>query len=316
MRTLAFPTNRLRRRDLWRLCVVVALPVLLAIWVERTYGWHSVLTPWQRIDAYLIPLVALAILASHGLRGYRVYRAFRPATRENFARVLGVSLIHNCATFLLPMRLGEWVLPALSRRQLAVNATYSTGCLILLRAFDAHVLLTLVVAIAGGQWISGVGWLACIAVLLGLPVGLIVSARLLLRLQRLAWLAPLLADRRLWLHLYALTLLIWLVKTAALATLALALADITFAHAWLGVLIADASALSPITGLANSGTYQAAFALPLLPLDYDGQRLLVLAINLHLVLIANNLIAGGVGWALLGRRQSTVEQRVHTDPGG
>ncbi|WP_143247521.1 lysylphosphatidylglycerol synthase transmembrane domain-containing protein [Agaribacterium haliotis] len=273
--------------------------VALVWWVQVHVGWAELLNNWQRVSAWQITAVVGLIFVSHLLRVARVHIAYRPAKTLRFADVCGVSLVHNTVSFLLPMRLGELALPLLSRSRLNIDYRYSATCLFLLRLFDANWLMLLLLLGASSSYLGDQARLILWAIVATTPLALYAAVIFVRRSPRFKVLKPLVERSSLFIMLYLLSGAIWMVKLSALAWLVASLGQLPLEHAWLGSLLADASALSPITGFANAGTFEAAFALPLLPLGYDSAALVSAALNLHLLVLITNIAAGLIGAMIL-----------------
>ncbi|TVZ39423.1 uncharacterized membrane protein YbhN (UPF0104 family) [Alteromonadaceae bacterium 2753L.S.0a.02] len=290
-----------------------ALAMLLAliVWVETQYGWASTLANWSKISVWQVVLLAIGVFSSHLLRVSRVFAAYTFKQPVSFKSVSAVSFLHNTISFLLPMRLGELALPALGKHQLAIDYRYSAAVLLLLRLFDAHVLLCLLVFFAGTAWLKYYAWIAPLVLLAGLPLGVHVLKIMSAQITKLAFATPLVSDTRRWLTLYGYTVAIWVVKLFSLAMLASVLGGIPLNHAWLATILADGSALSPVTGFANAGTFELAFALPLKPLGYAMESMVQIAVNVHIFIFVTNIAVGIVGFLLLQNKHTQTSPESH-----
>lgn len=290
-----------------KLLFACAMLAALVAWVQVNYGWTETLAAWQPLAIGEILCLAAGVLASHLLRVARVHFAFNLHKPLAFRAVTAVSFVHNTVSFLLPMRLGELALPALSKHQLHIDYRYSAAALLLMRVFDAHVLLCLLVFFAGDLWLGKLAALAPVALLASLPMGVKLLSLLSLRITRLAFMAPLVGRPRDWLCLYGYTVGIWTIKLFALASLAALLGNIPLNHSWIATIIADGSALSPITGFANAGTFELAFALPLVPLGYSLESLVKIAVNVHIFIFITNIAVGIIGFLMLRNIKKTEQ---------
>lgn len=284
-----------------KLVLAIGLLAALIFWVHTHYDWGQILRAWTTVPLTQIALVCALVGLSHFLRVLRIHQAYALHKQLQLRDVAAVSLVHNTISFLLPMRLGELALPILSRARLKVSYQYSASSLLLVRLFDAHVLLILVLFVGGGLWFDALGWILSVSFLLLSPIGIVALRWLAKKHSKLDDLSQLLSKLRPVAVIYVLSVAIWLIKIAALAWLVLSLGGLSIDHAWLGTIIADASALSPITGLANAGTFEAAFTLPLLALGYETDSLVSTALNLHLFVLVTNVLAGLCGWLLFKR---------------
>ena len=299
-------TSSLKGSTLVKILIASTLLLGLLIWVQLEYGWGNTLAKWSGVPGYIIVLGATATFASHLIRVLRVYFGYRQQLKVKFVPVLGVSLVHNTLSFLLPMRLGELALPLLSKQQLAIDLRYSTATLLLLRLFDLHVLITLLIVFAGHLWLAPATLIiVVIAMLASLPLMIFSLKAATARFTKLQFMLPLLRRRHVCITLYIMTSLLWGVKLFSFAWLSSLLGRLAIDHAWLATIIADASALSPITGFANAGTFELAFALPLVPLGYDTDTVLQVAVNLHIFIFIINIFAGIFGVLFLRKVPQT-----------
>lgn len=279
--------------------------IVLVYWAGLRLNWSDLIQSWAGISALSVLAVCACILVSHLLRVVRIYLAYAQQFEVNFTTVTGVSLSHNTLSFLLPMRLGEAALPLLSKNQLNIDLKYSTASLLLVRVFDAHVLLLLLMSFASASYFeSHTHWILW-SILLLLPAALAVFVVWLKKKAKFNSIRALVDKPSTLIMLYLITVSIWVVKLGALAVLCQLLGELAFSHAWIAMILADASALSPITGFANAGTFEAAFILPLLPLGYNSDALLNVALNIHILILLTNLLAGGLGVLLLLFKRST-----------
>lgn len=290
----------LNRHVLLKILIASGLLFGLLLWIQLEYGWSNTLAKWSAVPKLTLAAGVALTLCSHMLRVLRVYFAYRQQAPIKFRPVLGVSLVHNTLSFLLPMRLGELALPILSKRQLAINLRYSTATLLLLRLFDLHVLSALLITFAGKLWLSSTGLLVvAIALFSSLPIAITALKFCAKRYSKLQFMVPLVERPWVCAALYLLTGLLWSIKLFSFALLASLLGGLAIDHAWLATIIADASALSPITGFANAGTFEAAFALPLIPLGYGAGQMVQVAVNLHIFIFVVNIVAGIFGLLFL-----------------
>lgn len=272
----------------WTLATLIF--ALLILVVEHYYGWSSILIQWASVDLLDLLLLTLLTLISYILRAERVFRYFGRSIGHPRRAYLKISFVHNALNNFLPMRLGEAAFPILMKRQFQQSMLSSTAGLVWIRLMDLHVLL-LLAALALGSLLPVLGYLA----LAGLVVGPVLIAilyrpllarlpqRLQLKLQELHHLLP--HSRGLIVSTYVQTLLIWIVKLAALTLVLQAFLNIELTSAWIAVTTADLSGVLPIHGIAGSGTYEAAMLAALVPLGFDVQQALSAAINLHIYLL-------------------------------
>jgi uncharacterized membrane protein YbhN (UPF0104 family) len=284
-------------KTLFKLLIASALTLGLGYWVESTIGWHAIVNQWQTLPLSTLLLCFGLTLFSHTLRGTRLLYTYKQLPSENpwqAMPVLGISFIHNAANFILPMRLGELVLPALSRYQLSVPIKDSFRALLGIRLFDLHVLVTLLVLFQHA--------------LLGIwQIPLIIAAFLGLillpwfgRFEFLSGFFPPQFHHYTAISItYGLSILIWGIKLFAFYTLFTAFVPLNLSDAATGILMADLSSALPINGFASAGSYEAAFAAGLLLSDSYHNALLSAIINLHIFLLFSNIVAAALGWLIL-----------------
>ncbi|MCB1691779.1 MAG: flippase-like domain-containing protein [Pseudomonadales bacterium] len=278
-----------------RIALAVLVTLATVVLVNRTTGWQGARNIVSIAPSMLLPAILLT-LSSHFLRGLRLWRVYARRGAPPFVSVLKISLLHNTASFLLPMRLGELVLPVLSRRNLDIGYVVSVSTLLLVRGADVHVLLMavlVVVSVTGAPF----GWLLAGMALL-LPIVGAAFARLPAVAGRLpADVAVLVRDRLLLVETWCLTVVIWGVKLAAYLIITVSLYKLDVGRLMLGAIAADASGIFPVSGIAGAGTFEGAFvgAVMAAGSEMSGPALLSAAIALHLYVILINLVAGFIG---------------------
>lgn len=294
---VAAPPRWGRPRD-WLLGAT--LLVALVITVEHLIGWGTLLAPWRSIPPGLLLGAFLLTAASYGLRALRVYDYFRPLTSGRFPVVLRLSVLHNAANNLLPMRIGEVAFPWLMRRYFGHGFLESGASLLWIRLMDLH---CLVLAALLAAWLRMPGWWWPLlgALWLGLlPLGIWVrSSGLLMRLPAGRFRALLLflldaapSDVGLLRRLYLWTALSWALKLLAFALVLGHFVDAALWQLLAGVLGAELSSVLPFHGIGGAGSYELAGMVVLVPAGVGVEEALVGAVNLHLFLIGMTLILG------------------------
>lgn len=277
------------------------LLIALAVWVDRELGWASLLAPWRTLTPGQLLGLALLSLISYGLRGVRLYRYFPALLHGRFAATLRLSVLHNVANNLLPMRIGEAAMPLLMRRYFGHDLADSALALLWIRFLDLHALL-LVALVAG--WLAAPHWLwaaALAGALLGLPGGFRMRHWLGRRLSRrpgaLAhWLARLLDalpqhGGRL-AEVYGWTLATWVSKFVAFTLLLQHFTGVAAWQAISGIIGAELSSVLPLHGVAGAGSYEAALVAAMAPTGVEPAAALAGAVNLHLFLLGITLLLG------------------------
>ncbi|MFP4062858.1 MAG: lysylphosphatidylglycerol synthase transmembrane domain-containing protein [Halochromatium sp.] len=288
-----------RQRD-WLVGVVLLIVVVTL--VESTLGWSVVLAPWATLPPWVLAAAFLLTAASYLLRAIRVRVYFQTELAGRFPALLRLSVLHNSANNLLPMRAGEVLFPWLMRRYFGHGFWAAGASLIWIRLLDLHFLgvigLLVLWTRAPSPWwgLLILGWL-----------GLLPLFWLAGRVQRQAgaeggegrWrrllgvvaaAAP--RERGQVLRLYRWTALSWSLKFVAFA---LILGHFVPAALWqllLGVMGAELSTVLPFHGIAGSGSFELATVAALVPLGVAPAQALAGAVNLHLFLLGTTLVLG------------------------
>ena len=253
-----------------------------------------------------------------------------PLVQGRFPAVLRLSVLHNMANNLLPMRSGEMVFPWLMRRWFGHGFLAAGASLLWIRLLDLHVLglaglLVLWLRNPASAWV----WLLAPAALLWLGL-LPLTAWGVQRAARVpaartnaapqsaarasgAWTAstgrsPTVVTR-LWGiarfvaeagparpagvgRLYLWTLLSWAAKLAAFVVV---LRHFVSAELWqvlAGVMGAELSSVLPFHGIGGAGSYELATVVAMVPFGVGASEALAGAVNLHLFLLGCTLLLG------------------------
>jgi glycosyltransferase 2 family protein len=294
-----------------------ALFVGLVLAVGLTVGWGPLLAPWLTLDPrVLVGLVLLSAL-SYTLRAVRVHDWFRPRLDGHFVALLRLTILHNTANNLLPMRAGELVFPWLMGRYFGHGFLASSATLLWLRLLDLHFLVLIALGIA---WLRHPAWIwlvLALAWVAGLGLLGVVGRRaggagfepadggawrrtLGKALRLLASAAP--ASNLLVARTYLWTALIWGAKFVAFATLLRHFLPVDLWQALAGVMGAELSSVLPFHGIAGSGSYELAAVAALVPAGVAPEAALAGAVNLHLFLLGVTLLLGPLALLLPGGR--------------
>lgn len=269
----------------------------VVVGVALTVGWGQLLAPWLEFSPLtLAPLLGLSAL-SYFLRAVRVHDYFQPRFAGRFRTVLRLSVLHNVANNLLPMRAGEMVFPWLMGRYFGQDFLGATASLVWIRLLDLHFLGLIGIAILylrEPSWVwpvAGILWLAMIP-LVGLigrlaPAG---QGRLSESLRLMARAAPASTTRVL--RVYFWTALTWITKFLSLASVLQHFLPVDLWQVMLGVMGAELSSVLPFHGVAGSGSYELAAVAALVPLGVSAKAALAGAVNLHLFLLGVTLLLG------------------------
>jgi len=293
-----------RPRD-WLLGAFLLVAVLSA--VEVTLGWTALLAPWKTLPAWVLLAAFWLTAASYLARAVRVRVYFWTVLTGPFSAVLRLSVLHNSANNLLPMRAGEMLFPWLMQRYFGQGFWVSGASLVWIRLLDLH-FLGLIGMLAFWIRTPSPGWLPLALVWLGLlplvcKVGrlqLQATEGLMGRLRRfldlVAAAAP--TDQQLVLWLYLWTAISWTLKFLAFA---LILGHFVPAALWqlvLGVMGAELSTVLPFHGIAGSGSFELAAVAALVPLGVSPAEAFAGAVNLHLFLLGTTLLLGAAALLL------------------
>ena len=301
----------------------------LVLAVGLTVGWGPLLAPWLTLDPReLAALVVLSAL-SYVVRAVRVYDWFRPRLDGRFPTLLRLTVLHNTANNLLPMRAGELVFPWLMGRYFAHGFLASSATLLWIRLLDLHFLALIGLGIA---WLRQPAWLWPILALVwvaGLGLLGVVGRRagsagfqaadgsrwrrtLGKALRLLASAAP--TSNILVARIYLWTALIWGTKFVAFATLLRHFLPVDLWQALVGVMGAELSSVLPFHGIAGSGSYELAAVAALVPAGVAPEAALAGAVNLHLFVLGVTLLLGPLALLLPKGRQEDGEPQPRLMP--
>jgi len=275
--------------------------------IHLTIGWGTLLAPWLAFSPLLISWLFLLTALSYALRAVRVYDWFRPRLSGRFLQVLRLSVLHNTANNLLPMRVGEMAFPWLMRRYFSYRFLDAAAALLWIRILDLHFLGLVGILILYLRqpsllwWILAALWLAGLGILslvgrAGRSGGAIGPGRLGRLLNRVAAAAP--RDPWLIARVYVWTAVSWSLKFVAFASVLRHFVPVDFWRVLAGVMGAELSSVLPFHGIAGSGSYELAAVAALVPLGVDARQALAGAVNLHLFLLGTTLILGALAFLL------------------
>jgi uncharacterized membrane protein YbhN (UPF0104 family) len=290
-----------RPRD-WLIGAVLLIGLVIA--VDRTVGWGDLLAPWRTMSPALLGLLLALSALSWLLRAVRAYDFFQERVRGRFLTVVRLSLLHNVANNLLPMRSGELVFPWLMRRYFGHGFLSAGASLVWIRLLDLHFLVLiglLILWLRAPSWwwpVAALAWLAAIVLLLWVR-GRIPSGRTGLpwRLLRFAAdAAP--SGAALVARLYLWTAASWASKLLAFAVVMHHFVPVALWRVLAGVVGAELSSVLPFHGVAGSGSYELAGVAVLVPLGVGLDQALAGAVNVHLFLLGVTLLMGAIALLL------------------
>lgn len=292
-----------RRFGLSQIAALLALLAYLAV-IQWVWGWSEILAQWRHWSAWKILLVLVLIIATYAIRAARIRDYFRSQSLP-MAGCFKLTLLHNLANNLLPMRSGEASFPLLMKSYFDLPLTRTTGTLLWFRLLDLHAIL----AMGAGVWFIASGtatlWWLALAVfvllpLLATPLQAHIDRRWLdsmpARVGALArkLLSGMPAHLGQLLRSVAFTWLNWGLKLAVFAVVVQVFAGLPLASAFIGALGGELSSILPIHAPAGVGTYEAGVVAGAVATGSNAEAALQGAVNLHIVLI----LATGLGGLL------------------
>lgn len=297
-KSVAASLPRLGRPRDWLIGATLLVGLFIA--VDQGVGWTELLLPWRTLSPWLLIVAVLLTALSYLLRAVRAYDFFGDLTRGRFTTMLRLSVLHNTANNLLPMRTGEMLFPWLMRRYFGHGFLASGASLLWIRLLDMHVLGLAGVVVL---WLRDPAWIWSIAALAWLGL-LPATARLIEytlarpggsgRLWRIARFVAAAgpARPRMIARLYLWTALCWLFKLVAFAVVLRHFVAVAFWQVLAGVLGAELSSVLPFHGIAGAGSYELATVAAMVPFGVGATEALAGAVNLHLFLLGTTLLLG------------------------
>lgn len=295
------------RHRWFRLGISAAISLLFVLLVEHFLGWRNILAPWRGQPWHVLFLLLALAAATLLLRTWRLYDYFRSELRGRFAACAKLTILNNMYNILLPMRSGELSFPLLMQRYFAIGAQRSLPVLLWFRLLDLHTVLALgIVTVAWQFWPPP---LVALAAALWLPLPALFPAanawlqqrarasdgwrRLLLdALNHLPNSYRHLARDWLW------TWLNWTIKFMVFAWVLSLFLPLSPGAALSGAIAGDLTSVLPVHGFAGTGTYEAGVVAGLALYPLSAQQALQGAINLHLFILGNTLLAALLTWPL------------------
>jgi len=282
------------------------LAALLGV-VQYTIGWGPLLAPWLAFSPLLLAWLFLLTALSYAVRAVRVYAWFRPRFSGLFLPLLRLTILHNAANNLLPMRTGELVFPWLMKRYFGHGFFDAAAALLWIRILDMHFLGLVAIFVLYLRDPSWIWWAAATLWVAGLSVLALIGrfgvSRYLAGAGRIRKVARLVAgaapqDPLLIARVYVWTTATWSLKFVAFASVLHHFVPVAFWRVIAGVMGAELSSILPIHGIAGSGSYEFAAVAALVPLGVNAKLALAGAVNLHLFLLGSTLLLGALGFLL------------------
>ncbi|MGY0194010.1 lysylphosphatidylglycerol synthase domain-containing protein [Leptothrix sp. BB-4] len=266
----------------WRRYLLLALALLACVagftLALRGLDLAALGARMARMPAWLWLAAALGVLASHALRATRLHAEWHRRSGADWAACLRLSLLHNAAVLLMPLRSGELGYGLWLKQRWGVGWRESSRSLLWMRLQDVTVLATLT---GLALWLPLARLAAALAALVALAVlALLLPADRPGRFNRTAWLCAL-AN--------------WSLRLAVVTLLLSALAGLPAEATLRGALGGEWAAVLPLQAPGGLGTYEAGVwaglqghvAGRVAPLD----TLVAAALIAHLFWLAVGLVA-------------------------
>lgn len=282
----------------------IALVLGYALVVQWIWGWSEIIDQWRNWSIFQLFAVIILILSTYLIRAVRIWEYFRTEPGVNFSSCIKLTLLHNLANNLLPMRSGEASFPLLMRSYFGLSISRTTGTLLWFRFLDLLVVLLLgaaawmiwssvqfaywmvwFVALCSPLLIVSVQELLLTSVLRRLPEGKVqkLANSILSGMPR--QLGPLLRS-------LALTWANWSLKLGVFALIILVFTDLNKLDAFIGALGGELSSILPVHAPAGLGTYEAGVVAGAVLTGGSAEQALQGGVNLHILLILATLIGG------------------------
>jgi len=280
-----------------------AAVIAYAAVIEWAWGWDSIVAQWTNWSPAATAFALILMFCTYAIRAYRIRDYFRSHGQVNFSESFRITLMHNLANNLLPMRSGEASFPLMMRSSFGLSLSMTTGTLLFFRVLDLFTLL----ALGSIAWILGLDtspvWLMlwalflCSPILL-LPMRSVVSSQILTRLPRKfeelgnSILSGMPDNLPALVRTLILTWLNWGLKLAVFAWILISFADLNVVQAITGATGGELSSVLPLHAPGGVGTYEAGVVAGAVFSGADLDSSVLAAVNLHLLIILGTLIGG------------------------
>ena len=285
------------------LCISLLAVVAYVLLIEWVWGWQAIISQWSNWSV-LSTLIALVLMFfTYALRAYRIRDYFRQYPKVNFSESCRITLMHNLANNLLPMRTGEASFPLMMRSSFDLSLSMTTGTLVFFRTLDLQVLI----ALGSLAWVyqlqsSLLWWLAWIAFaispILLLPCRVFIETYLIKALPiKIAELAKKILsgtpeNYTALLRTLLITWLNWSIKIIVFAWILISFADLELVQAITGAMGGELSSVLPLHAPAGIGTYEAGVVAGAALTGSNIDSSVAAAINLHILIILGTLLGG------------------------
>ncbi len=295
------------------LILSLAAVLFYALLIEWAWGWKTIIAQWTN---WSIPetLLALALMFfTYMLRAYRIRDYFRHYPQVSFGESWRITLLHNLANNLLPMRSGEASFPLMMRSSFNLPLSMTTGTLLFFRTLDLQVLLAL--GALGWLWqqdqVTGLGilWLAfLLSPILLLPCRNLIEAHLLPLLpSKVASMASKILSGTpesypALIRTLCITWLNWSIKIVVFAWILVSFAELQMLQAITGAMGGELSSVLPVHAPAGVGTYEAGVVAGAALTGAKVDTSVAAAVNLHILIILGTLCGGLLAPFIKGNR--------------
>ncbi len=276
--------------------------------IQWAWGWEKILQQWQSwsLQATLACLAGMFI--TYLLRALRIRDYYRRESGTGYLVCLRITLFHNLANNLLPMRSGEASFPLLIRAWFGVSATQASGTLLLFRLLDLYSLA--VICLCGWLWVQQLylPLLPSLAAALLVPLALFPAKPLLEKQLQQSDKKPALLIKELLkgapteaidlVRCQLISLINWAIKILVFGWILISFGGLDGFQAILGALGGELSSILPLHAPVGVGTYEAGVVAGALLGGAEAGSTLGAAVNLHILIILGTLSGGLLALAL------------------
>ena len=312
-------TNLVMKHRSLTLSLITFIAVIIV--VEIIWGWLTLLSFWQEIPVILLILFTFLYWLSYLIRSARISLYFE-SEKIKLPTLIVLPLVVK-QTFwanILPAKAGELSFPILMKRAFSTSFTHSVPALLVLRLFDAYVLVSIALSLILIQYsaLVLVAWLiiAMLIPFFGITlrkhvIGVIYHFR---HIKKAKWLWHIVHSipnqyGKL-IKLTALSWLNWGTKIFLFAAFLASMTPFTISQSMLGALFGEVSGMLP--GLPGGfGSYEAAVSFGLLSyiteqITIDKSLIIAAALNSHLFIIFNSVLGAMIAF-LLPKKLTSLE---------
>lgn len=291
---------------------IILIVIFIAI-IEYWLGWQKLLSPWHAINFLNIVWAIILIILTYIVRSARLYFYFIDYTRDKFILCLKLIIQHNFANNFMPMRTGEVTFPLLLKQFFNISLMRATGTLFWFRILDLYIIGLLSLFL---YFVLFQNAFSIIMLLFALPIPWLIifavnkfknhfnqqSANKIQQiLHKIAQGLP--NSRADFWQAYLWTIINWGFKIAILAWFLSFFGQASFMARWLGAVGGDMTSILPIHNVAGIGSYEAGVVFVLALFEIDMEVAMVMAVNVHLLLLSATVISGIIS-LFLGKKHT------------